>query len=88
MPIPCSRALQIFRNWALPFLLYQTTVNRWDGAFMVGVTELLERLLRQVPVFRLRCRLDAGAVRCLRSVLEAEDFVKTPCSGLAPEAHL
>ena len=57
---------------ALPFLLSQTTVNRWDGAFMDGVMDLLEALLRQLPVFRLRCRPDAGAVSCLRAALEAE----------------
>lgn len=57
---------------ALPFLLSQTTVNRWDGAFMEGVMELLGRLLEQLPVFRLRCRPDAGAVSCLRAALEAE----------------
>lgn len=66
---------QIFRESparALPFLLSQTTVNRWDGAFMDRVMDLLEALLRQVPVFRLRCRPDAGAVSCLRAALEAE----------------
>ncbi|MBR6120635.1 MAG: hypothetical protein IKQ04_10000 [Oscillospiraceae bacterium] len=34
--------------------------------------ELLGRLLEQLPVFRLRCRPDAGAVSCLRAALEAE----------------
>ena len=55
---------------ALPFLLSQTTVNRWDGAFMTQVMALLDALLRLVPVYRLRCRPDAGAVACLRAALE------------------
>ena len=73
---------------ALPFLLSQTTVNRWDGAFMGGVMDLLGNLLRQVPVFRLRCRPDAEAVACLRAALEEEGFSKTISSALAPETPL
>lgn len=54
---------------ALPFLLSQTTVNRWDAAYMTRVLELLDELLRQVPVYRLCCRPEKGAVDCMLSVL-------------------
>ena len=69
---------QIFRerpSGALPFLLAQTTVNRWDGGFMTEVLALLESLLERVPVYRLRCRPDRGAVDCLRVALEGREGI-------------
>lgn len=74
---PENRAERETPARALPFLLSQTTVNRWDGAFMTRALELLDGLLRQVPVFRLRCRPDEGAVACLLSALE-EAPAKSP----------
>lgn len=44
---------------------------------MTRALELLDGLLRQVPVFRLRCRPDEGAVACLLSALE-EAPAKSP----------
>lgn len=70
---PENRVYRESFHRALPFLLAQTTVNRWDQLFLCRVLELLEVMLRQIPVFRLRCRPDSGAVACLRAALEAEE---------------
>lgn len=43
-------------------LFSQTTVNSWDPAFMAALTGLFDGLLREIPVYRLRCRPDKEAV--------------------------
>ena len=44
-------------------LLSQTLVNSWDTEFMNEISRLYQQLLMQVPVYKLRCRPDEGAVR-------------------------
>ncbi len=44
-------------------LFAQTTVNSWNSDFMERVTSLYSELLARVPVYRLYCRPDAGAVQ-------------------------
>ncbi|MBQ8621900.1 MAG: hypothetical protein IJ422_06265 [Oscillospiraceae bacterium] len=43
-------------------LYSQTLVNSWDPAFMEKILPLLEKILEQVPVYRLNCRADREAV--------------------------
>lgn len=43
-------------------LFTQTIVNTWDPSFMDAITGIYSRLLTQVPVYRLYCRPDRGAV--------------------------
>ena len=44
-------------------LFSQTIVNSWDPDFMAKVSSLYAELLSQVPVYRLDCRPDKGAVQ-------------------------
>ena len=46
---------------AFKALMTQTTVNSWDSAFMEKITDLLGKLLEQVPIYRLYCRPDRDA---------------------------
>lgn len=48
---------------ALSPLLSQTLVNSWNSGFMEKVSDLFQRLLEQVPVYRLSCRPDKEAVK-------------------------
>ena len=43
-------------------LFSQTIVNSWDPTFMRRVTELFSSMMTQIPVYRLYCRPDQGAV--------------------------
>lgn len=43
-------------------LFSQTAVNSWDPEFMERISQLVPELLSQVPVYRLNCRPDEGAV--------------------------
>ncbi len=54
---------------ALPFLLRQTTVNRWDSVFMGAALDTLQDVLQNVPCFRLMARPDEGAVAALQQKL-------------------
>lgn len=56
-------------------LFTQTVVNSWDPRFMGTATGLLERLLEQVPVYRLNCRPDADAVRVAHRALFHEEVL-------------
>ena len=56
-------------------LLTQTLVNSWDPPFMQTVTDLLARLLEQVPVYRLNCRPDEEAARLAHRTLFPEEVL-------------
>lgn len=58
------RGLEAFR-----FLLGQCAYRTWDKWDVAGVTEILSRVLSGVPVFRLDCRPDEGAVETLENLL-------------------
>ena len=52
---------QVFAS-ALPALLSQTLVNSWDTAFMTEITTLYQKLLTNVPIYKLQCKPDETAV--------------------------
>lgn len=47
-------------------LYREITVHRWDQKFVLKSTELLMKLLEEVPVYLLECRPDYGAVKLVR----------------------
>lgn len=50
-------------------LFSQTIVNSWDTEFMDRITALFSQLLSQIPVYRLYCRPDWGAVELCHETL-------------------
>lgn len=58
------RGLEAFR-----FLLGQCAYRTWDKWDVANVTEILSRVLTEVPAFRLDCRPDESAVETLERLL-------------------
>ena len=58
------RGLEAFR-----FLLGQCAYRTWDKWDVANVTEILSRVLTEVPAFRLDCRPDESAVETLENLL-------------------
>lgn len=53
-------------------LINQCAYYPWDADSASEMTELVARLVGRVPVYRLRCRKDEGAVRALENELRRE----------------
>ena len=53
-------------------LLNQCSYYPWDAESAALMTELVARLIGRVPVYRLDCRKDEGAVRALENELRRE----------------
>ncbi len=58
---------------AFPHLLSQTIVNRWNEPFMEKITLLYAELMAQVPIYRLDCLPDEGAVRLVHHTVFGKD---------------
>lgn len=58
-----ENSVQRLGRAAFPALFGQTIVNSWDSAFMEKITELFSEMMAQVPIYRLNCRPDEGAVK-------------------------
>lgn len=50
-------------------LFTQTIVNSWDPSFMEKITRLFTDMMAQIPVYRLYCRPDEGAVQLVYHTL-------------------
>ena len=50
-------------------LYQQSIVNEWNSEFVTGITDLIVRLLGQVPVYELSCRPDEEAVKLAYNTL-------------------
>ena len=48
-------------------------IHRWDPPFERRATGLLLQLMGDVPVFRLECRPDRGAVELLRDTIKSPE---------------
>lgn len=55
--------------WAFTQLYAQVTINQWNRTFVQHAMELVEDLVKQVPVYQLTCDMTENAVRCLEGVL-------------------
>ena len=53
-------------------LLNQCSYYPWDAESAALMTELVARLVGRVPIYRLDCRKDEGAVRALENELRRE----------------
>ena len=66
---PDNRISRLGGLAALKGLLPQVSYRIWDPEDVANATDLLSRLLSAVPVFRLECRPDEGAVEALERYL-------------------
>ena len=53
-------------------LINQCAYYPWDAESAALMTELVARLVGRVPIYRLDCRKDEGAVRALENELRRE----------------
>lgn len=51
-------------------LMAQITINMWNPDFQMKAFDLIEELIKEVPVFELGCDISEGAVECLEGALE------------------
>lgn len=54
-------------------LYSQVTVNQWNHEFVMCAMDIIEDLIRQVPVYQLTCDMTENAVKCLENVLFIEE---------------
>ena len=54
---------------AMREVMEQITINTWDREFQIRVMDQLEKLLNEIPVYRLECNISEEAVKCLEEVL-------------------
>lgn len=54
---------------ALREVMGQITINGWDADFQMKAMDGIERLLEEVPVYRLECDISEHAVECLEKAL-------------------
>ena len=47
----------------------QITMNQWNREFVMKAMELLDDLVKQIPIWQLTCDMTENAVKCLESVL-------------------
>lgn len=58
---------------ALREIMEQITYNGWDKEFQFKVMDQLEKLLQEVPVYRLECDISENAVECLEKIFECAE---------------
>ncbi len=51
-------------------IMSQITINMWNREFQEKAWEMMDELIREVPVFELGCDISEGAVECLERALE------------------
>lgn len=65
-----NRIRQIRGAEAFKYLYPETMIHRWDPDFERRATDLLLKIIGEVPVFLLECRPDQEAVSLLRDTLK------------------
>lgn len=60
---------------AVAGLMSQMMAETWDSAMQQAVLEAVLELVQQCPVYRLRCRAEAGAVTCLMKKLKQDGVI-------------
>lgn len=56
-------------SYILKFLLSQIAVNRWDKSELLKVMELIENIIEKIPIVKLSCLPDKGAVEIVDNYL-------------------
>lgn len=50
-------------------VMEQITINTWDREFQIKVMDMLDQLLREVPIYCLECDISEDAVKCLENMI-------------------
>ena len=56
-------------------LVPEVNVRRWDAGCMEKTIEILERMIREIPVYALHCLPDQGAVELLHRTIFQEEWI-------------
>lgn len=67
---PENRALRLRQREAFQAVFSQLTINTWNHPFVLGAVDFAMRLSAALPVFRLECRMDSGAVEAAAAALD------------------
>lgn len=66
---PENRIERLGAMSAFSQLYSQITINRWDRGFQTHAMDLIETLVREIPVYHLACTISEDAVDCLDKAL-------------------
>lgn len=64
-----NRVTRLSHEEAFQAVFSEITINNWNKEFVLGAVDFSLELSRQVPVYRLECRMDEGAVEAALAVL-------------------
>ena len=67
---PENRIERLGAMAAFSRLYSQITINRWDRAFTTHAMDLIETLVKEVPIYHLACTISEEAVDCLDQALQ------------------
>ena len=66
---PENRVERLGAMAAFSQLYSQITINRWDRGFQTHAMDLIETLVREIPVYHLACTISEDAVDCMDKAL-------------------
>lgn len=69
---PENRIERLGAMAAFSRLYSQITINRWDRAFTMHAMDLIDALVKEVPIYHLACTISEEAVNCLDEALNAK----------------
>lgn len=64
-----NRATRLSQQQAFQAVFSELTINTWNHPFVLGAVDFAMQLAAKLPVYRLECRIDQGAVEAAREVL-------------------
>ena len=64
-----DRVERLSHQEAFEAVFSELTINTWNHAFVLAAVDFAMNLAASLPVYRLYCRIDAGAVEAAREVL-------------------
>lgn len=65
-----NRVTRLSQQEAFQGVFSELTINTWNHPFVLGAVDFAINLAVRLPVYRLECRIDQGAVEIAREVLE------------------
>lgn len=64
-----NRTVRLTQQEAFEAIFSQLTVNTWNHSFVLACVDFAMEMAARVPVFRLECRIDQGAVEAAQKAL-------------------